>query len=251
MFLDKKTHFTKLCHKTPVGSSKTLTYTVMSADSSSIVGRMWPSCTLKSLRNSLKRVKPQSLSSAMKRWLASVRDIASLQEGIEKTVRTANSVDSWIVRIGNNQSKLGTRVPSFRRLLRLCIIQIYRYSIIWGCVRVSKREEENSPEALPNSVNKSNAETGKETDHLWPPHSNSGLVNFFSSFFQLFKRQVKTWKSLMSWPRSGICFAAKASSSGWMIVSMLGVAVETWMLTIPYWYYFVYFHWRGTILLLI
>jgi len=53
-------------------------------------------------------------------------------------------------------------------------------------------------------------------DHLWPPHSNTGLVNFLSSFFQLFNRHEKTRKSFMSWPRSGICLAEKASSAGLM-----------------------------------
>lgn len=61
------TYLTKLCQSTPVGSSKTRTKTLTSADSSSIVGREWPSWMLNNFRSSLKRVKPQSHSSAMKR----------------------------------------------------------------------------------------------------------------------------------------------------------------------------------------
>ena len=64
-------HFTKLCHNTPVGSFKTRTNTLTSAHSSSIVGRDCPSCGWNSFRSSLNRVKPQSHSSAMKRWCAS------------------------------------------------------------------------------------------------------------------------------------------------------------------------------------
>jgi hypothetical protein len=62
---------TKLCQSTPVGSSSTRTKTEMSAVSSSIVGRESGAAT-ESLRSSLKRVKPQSHSSLMKRWWASV-----------------------------------------------------------------------------------------------------------------------------------------------------------------------------------
>ena len=64
-------HLIKLCHKTPVGSSNTLTYAVNSALSSSIVGRISPSWTLNNLRSSPNRVNPQSRCSAIKRWFAS------------------------------------------------------------------------------------------------------------------------------------------------------------------------------------
>src|SRR5882762_3686287 len=69
---ESNAYFTKLCQSTPVGSSNTRTNTVTSATSFSIVGRVWPSCMLKSLRSSLKRVKPQSHSSIMNRRWASI-----------------------------------------------------------------------------------------------------------------------------------------------------------------------------------
>jgi len=51
------------------------------------------------------------------------------------------------------------------------------------------------------------------TCHLCPPHSNSSLVSFFSSFFQPRKVHEKTFKSLTSCPKSGKCLAANASSA--------------------------------------
>jgi hypothetical protein len=67
-----RTHLTKLCQRTPVGSLSTRTKAVTSTSSPSIVARLWPSWGVCSLRRSAKRVKPQSHSSLTKRWWASV-----------------------------------------------------------------------------------------------------------------------------------------------------------------------------------
>lgn len=67
-----KTDLTKSCHKTPVGSSKTRTYAVITASSFSMVGRVWGGWTVNNLCRSAKRVNPQSDFSAMNLCWASI-----------------------------------------------------------------------------------------------------------------------------------------------------------------------------------
>ena len=64
-------HFMKLCHNTPVGSLYMRTYAVTLTASFSTMGRPLSShCAAKSFRISANLVKPQSLSSALNRWVA-------------------------------------------------------------------------------------------------------------------------------------------------------------------------------------
>ena len=79
------TYLTKLCHNTPVGSSSTRTNTVTSAASPSRIARAWGSWAYWILRSSVKRVKPQSLSSAMKRWCASVENESGQRAAVIST----------------------------------------------------------------------------------------------------------------------------------------------------------------------
>jgi hypothetical protein len=127
---EARSYLTKLCHSTPVGSSSTRTNTETSAHSSSIVGLLCPSWMVNSLRSSLNRVKPQSHSSAIKRWCASRRPNQFYSLILVET-RTADSVYSRIVRVGDNQGKLGTCMPTLRRSFRISIIEVDGDRVIW------------------------------------------------------------------------------------------------------------------------
>jgi hypothetical protein len=86
--------------------------------------------------------------------------------------------------------------------------------------------------------------------HRCPPHSNSGLVSFFSSFFQPVSFHVNTLNSLTSWHKSGICLAAKASSVNPIMKKMMSRPKDQ-LRTIFDRHRFVNVHWGSTIDLLV
>lgn len=91
---------------------------------------------------------------------------------------------------------------------------------------------------------------GGSAHHRCPPQSNSGLVSFFSSFFQPVSFHEKTLNSLISWHKSGICLAAKASSVKPINEKTMS-GLEDQFRTISDRHRFVNVHWGGTIDLLI
>jgi hypothetical protein len=65
-----------------------------------------------------------------------------LLEGVRLT---ADGEDRGVMDIRDYESKLGACMPSFRGFLRLSIIKVYGYRVIWGCVGVSEGEEQDAP----------------------------------------------------------------------------------------------------------
>jgi len=92
--------------------------------------------------------------------------------------------------------------------------------------------------------------------HRWPPHSNSGLVSFFSKDFHFFSRHVYTLKSSTSCPRSGIFFCANASSGRRARESvrsskLMAQAAQA-LLTVIYGDYLIHLHsccWRQSLII--
>lgn len=89
------------------------------------------------------------------------------------------------------------------------------------------------------------------THQRCPPQSKSGLVSFFSSFFQPVSFHEKTLISLTSCPRSGMCLAAKASSVEAIMIMKRCKRTKVSVRTISDRHWFVDIHWRCTVNLLV
>lgn len=63
----------------------------------------------------------------------------------KQMIRTTADKVRGVIDVGHHECKLRTSVPPFRRILGICIVEIYRNSVVWRRVGVPRREQQNSP----------------------------------------------------------------------------------------------------------
>lgn len=118
----------KLCQRTPVGSLYIRRYAVTLTASFSTIGRpLLSHCGAKSRRTSANRVKPQSLSSALKRWFAAggTIHISMTPIGFLLCSLTVHYVYRRVMLVPHNQAELDTSVPTLRRLLISIFVALF------------------------------------------------------------------------------------------------------------------------------
>jgi hypothetical protein len=60
-------------------------------------------------------------------------------------ILTADGIYTRIVRVGDDESKLGTGVPVVASILRGSVVEIYGYGVIRGSVGVAEGKQKDAP----------------------------------------------------------------------------------------------------------